>query len=60
MTKDEMMTFIDNEVGPTRMSPKDALDYLEGLRDDLDARVEALRDEVAQAEKEGDKSEPEK
>ena len=53
-TIDEIMKFIDSETEPSRMSRDEALDALEQVIDDLRARCEALRDEIA--EEEGDEA----
>lgn len=46
-TVDEMMREIDDAVAPDEMSPKEALDWIETLIEELEMRVEGLRADLA-------------
>lgn len=47
MTSDEIMRTIDSATEPSKMSAQEALDFLEGLADDIDARIEGLKSDLA-------------
>lgn len=49
-TVDAMMEEIEGESAPSVMSKAEALDWLEQLRDRIQASVEALKDEIANEE----------
>jgi hypothetical protein len=46
MTVESIMVLVDAETAPHRMSKESALDFLERLKDELESRMDALRDEI--------------
>jgi hypothetical protein len=44
--KTELLDRIDRAVEPRKMSAADALEVLEQLRDDIEMRIEGLRDDI--------------
>lgn len=48
MSLQDVMKVVDIATSPAAMTKAAALEFLESLRDDINSRMEALRDEIAE------------
>ena len=46
MKPSDMWKLISDEIRPSKMSPKQALDWLEELSTDIEGQIDALRSEI--------------
>lgn len=44
--KDEILELVDDATKPDEMSGSEALEFLEGLQSDIEARIDGLRDDL--------------
>ena len=51
MTKTELLNEVDEIIAPEKMSPEEAIEFLEQLGDEIEMRIQGIKDDMRHNER---------